>query len=75
MTLTADEKPQFDADLSVYLPLQGSFRDLSAPKGGISLGNRRVQGMSKMCLRSKQKACDPFGVIYSEHKALIYSEL
>ena len=24
---------------------------------------------------SKQKGCDPFGVIYSEHKALIYSEL
>jgi hypothetical protein len=31
VTLTVDEKPQFDADLSVYLPLQGSW---SKRKGG-----------------------------------------
>lgn len=41
---------------------------------------RRVQGMSKMCLRCppnmlKRKACDPFGVIYKASKVLKYSVL
>lgn len=51
MTLTADEKPQFDADLSVYLPLQGSFRGLSVQRADERAESALTIGVSKVCPR------------------------
>ena len=67
----------------VYAPTR--FLD-ACNRRGISYERAELaycQGVSKVCPRcvqdaiqsSKQRDCDPFGVIYSEHKALIYSEL